>query len=70
MNKKLKTLKDIKIRRPQGIELSYLDWYKEELKKEAIKWINYLRKNPKRESTESQAEILIDFFDIEGKDLK
>lgn len=38
-DKKLKTLKDIKIRKPKGLELPYLDWYGEKLKKEAIKQV-------------------------------
>ena len=37
-----KTLKDLPIsplRRPKGTELAYLDWFKEQLKQEAIKWV-------------------------------
>ena len=40
-----KTLKDIPIRRPKGIELPYLDWYKLKLKEEAIKDIKELRES-------------------------
>jgi hypothetical protein len=38
----LKTLKDLPIsplRKPKGTELAYLDWFKEQLKAEAIKWV-------------------------------
>ena len=45
MKNELKTLKDIKIRKPKAFELPYLDWYKEELKQEAIKWIKEFDKN-------------------------
>ena len=37
----IKTLKDIEIRRPQGIELPYLDHYKQRLKQEAINDIKF-----------------------------
>ena len=41
----LKTLKDIEIRRPKGLELAYLDHYREEIKQESIRWIKELKKH-------------------------
>ncbi len=32
-----------KIRKPKGLELPYLDWYKEEVKQLGIKWIQWLK---------------------------
>mgnify|MGYP001436815282 CR=1 FL=1 len=66
---KLKTLKDFS-------ECMYREhkccvpYFKEELKQEAIKWVKHLRKEPRRKSTDEQANILIEFFNITSEDLK
>ena len=36
INPKIKQLKDLEVRRPKGLELPYIDWYKENLKEDAI----------------------------------
>lgn len=77
---KLKTLKDLPIsplRKPKGTELAYLDWFKEQLKAEAIRWVKVYKSISKdaddiREKQEfwGRSNALIDFHNITSEDLK
>ena len=53
---KLKTLKDIETKRPKGIELPYLDFYKIKLKEEAIKWVKFMDEEMVRQDSVSPRE--------------
>lgn len=72
----LKNLKniisEIRYSKYDGKKAIGYDYYKiqEELKKEAINWVKHLRSKPKRQQTEYQAQILMEFFNITEEDLK
>ncbi len=65
---KLKTLKDLEIRRPRGDELPYLDMFKEKLKVEAVKWIKENLSKNKGQNVFVIAWIE-HFFNLTDKDL-
>lgn len=66
----LKKLEDIEIKRPKGIELPYLDWFKEALRKEAIKHYKHEVNKEIHTGPTEVFEWIEDFFNLTKEDLE
>lgn len=65
----LKTLKDIATRRPKGIELPVLDYYRERLREEAIKWYKNEANKEYHTEPDTAMDFIKNFFNLLEEDL-
>ena len=69
--KKLKTLKDMFSYDPEEHTAAWhaaSQYYKKEIKAEAIKWVKFVRKE--YDYTDREDQLLMDFFNLTEEDLK